>query len=74
LGTLDGELERMKNEWRMLKNQWKETSELWNDSMKERFEKEFWQEFEQQTQLFLKKFEKTTESILKACRGLGVRA
>ena len=74
MGTLDGELERMKNEWRMLKGQWKETSELWNDSMKERFEKEFWQEFERQIQLFLKEFEKTTESILKACRGFRVRA
>ena len=74
MGTLDGELERMKNEWRMLKGQWKETSELWNDSMKERFEKEFWQEFERQIQLFLKEFEKTTESIPKACRGFRVRA
>ena len=74
MGMLELELEKMKNEWRMLNAQWEKTSDLWNDKIKKRFEKEFWQGFEREILLFLKEFERTSESIVKACRGVGVRA
>ena len=33
-----------RDHWRSLKVQWETTSELWQDSVRDRFEREFWEE------------------------------
>ena len=73
MGTLKNESEKAKNEWHRLKNQWNITSQDWDDDVKNRFEKEFWQEFEYLVPNFLKTLGKTSDSIIKACRDLKIR-
>ena len=67
---LNREIEKISNEWRILENQWKSTCHLWNDSMSQRFEREFWQEFERLVPAYLKKLEETDYLVSKAYREL----
>ncbi len=39
--------ERIRAGWRILQTQWRATCELWNDPVRRRFERDFWQEWEQ---------------------------
>lgn len=67
---LNHEIDKISNEWRILENQWNSTCQRWNDSMRQRFEREFWQEFERLVPAYLKKLEETDYLISKAYREL----
>lgn len=69
---LTSELEHIKNECRILQSQWKSTSQVWNDSIKQQFEKEFWNEIEKLIPAYIRKLEETENLILKAYRELEI--
>jgi len=70
--TLDIELQNMNTEWLRLKNQYRQTSELWRDSLKKRFEKEYWVTIENEIQHFLNELEMVTESVRGICSAFSV--
>ncbi len=47
--------ERMRGEWTSLQKHWEATREQWHDTVEQRFEKEFWREWEQQVPKALKR-------------------
>ena len=67
---LNHKIEKISNEWRILENQWNSTCQHWNDSMRQHFEREFWQEFERLVPAYLRKLEETGQFISKAYREL----
>jgi hypothetical protein len=70
MSMLNHEIEKISNEWRILENQWNSTCQHWNDSMRQRFEREFWQEFERLVPAYLRKLEETDQFISKVYREL----
>ena len=47
MSNLNASEERLRQSWRALQQQWRSTCDLWNDPVRHRFEREFWQEWEQ---------------------------
>ena len=45
----------MRGEWTSLQKHWEATREQWHDTVEQRFEKEFWREWEQQVPKTLKR-------------------
>jgi len=39
--------DNLNTEWKILQNQWNNSRQQWRDAVAERFEREFWQEWEE---------------------------
>ena len=72
MSILHNEFGNMNNEWRILQNQWGNACQNWNDSVRQRFEREFWQEYQSLMTAYLRKFQETSDVIEKAYRHLNL--
>ena len=59
--------EGLHHEWRTLQQQWRATCDLWNDPVRHRFEREFWQEWEQVVPAAIGEMQKMAD-VLSAAR------
>lgn len=54
--------------WRALRQQWGAARDLWNDPVRQRFEREFWHEFEQTLPTVLDEMMRLAHVVEKARR------
>jgi len=58
----------LKTEWKRLDNQWQITADQWHDAIRQRFEREFFQEYERTLPPVLNQMDRLAEVIAKALR------
>jgi len=54
------------DEWKRLKYQWEVTSSHWNDAGRNRFEREYWQEYEPTINAYIKDLDNLNQIIDQA--------
>lgn len=62
--------ERLRNGWRSLQHQWQASGGLWHDPVHRRFEREFWQDFEQVVPSTMNEMQKLEDIIAQARRNV----
>lgn len=62
--------ERLHNGWQLLQRQWQSTCASWNDPVSQRFEREFWQDFERTVPAMMDEMQKLAEVIAQARRSV----
>ena len=58
----------LRGSWSILGGQWSETRRQWRDSVGERFEREVWQEWEEEVPKFLRALNELDEELGRALR------
>ena len=58
--------DRLRGHWSVLQDQWHATREVWRDDVGDRFEQEFWQEWEATVPLALKTIRELEEILHQA--------
>jgi hypothetical protein len=62
--------EQLRTGWHSLQQEWRTTCDLWNDSVHQRFEQEFWQEWEQTVPSTLDAMQRLAEVMSAAQRAV----
>lgn len=68
MSGLNSARERIRNEWQVLKRQWQTSCDLWRDAVRQRFQREVWQDFERTVPATLEEMKRLSEVIAKARR------
>jgi hypothetical protein len=62
--------ERLRDAWQALQSQCRTTLGLWDDPVSQRFDREFWQEYERVTPATMAEMQKLAEVIAQARRAV----
>ncbi|MBN2006249.1 MAG: hypothetical protein JXA21_23040 [Anaerolineae bacterium] len=67
---IDAAHDRLKAGWQVLQTRWQASRAQWDDPVARRFEKEFWQEYEQVLPATLQEMQNLAEVIAQARRNV----
>ena len=70
MSTVSDARRRLKDRWAALNVQWSSTCEVWNDPVRQRFEKQFWSDYEQVIPQVLGGMELLSEVLEQARRNV----
>ena len=68
MSSLNTTREQLYAAWQALQHQWQASCALWDDSVRRRFEREFWQDFERVVPATMNEMQKLAEVIAQARR------
>lgn len=70
MSALDDSREALRAHWRVLLQEWSAACEMWRDEVRDRFEKEYWQDFSQVVPRTLEELEQLARMLDQARRGV----